>query len=399
MTLLKELSQPESWQAYLTYKKEKSHLPLVPLKALEDFIQNKEYLDSAKIIQSGSPLMLPKKILLNKIGSNKKRVVYQYPEDFSRVLKLLSFLLHRYPQPKGCYSFAKDSGAHSAIRDLLRHPGLNKMVAYKVDIHNYFNSIDIPILLEILQDVLRDDLLLYQFFERMLSSQQALYQDEIIEEPKGIMAGTPTAPFLANLYLRELDDLFVKEGIPYARYSDDIIVFAKTLNESIRQQQLIAQILDQYHLTINPDKEVRTLPGETWSFLGMGVTGTSIDLSKATKDKLKGKIRRKARSLYRWKLRKKASTAQVQRVLIRTFNKKFFSQSDPTQLTWSRWFFPLLTKDDGLREMDHYLQQYCRYLKDGHFHKKSYDTSYKDLKQLNYQSLVHAFFEYQKERK
>ena len=50
---------------------------------------------------------------------------------------------------------------------------------------------------------------------------------ELLEEPKGIMAGVPVSAFLANFYLRELDEYFYERHIPYIRYSDDILVFAK----------------------------------------------------------------------------------------------------------------------------------------------------------------------------
>jgi hypothetical protein len=40
-------------------------------------------------------------------------------------------------------------------------------------------------------------------------------------------AGLPTASFLANVYLMEVDRYFQDAGVLYARYSDDIILFAQ----------------------------------------------------------------------------------------------------------------------------------------------------------------------------
>lgn len=49
---------------------------------------------------------------------------------------------------------------------------------------------------------------------------------KVVSAKKGAMAGVPFSGFCANLYLRKLDRAFA--GRLYARYSDDIIVFADT---------------------------------------------------------------------------------------------------------------------------------------------------------------------------
>ena len=78
--------------------------------------------------------------------------------------------------------------------------------------------------------------------------------------------------------------------------------------------------------------------------------------------------------------------------LIRIFNDKFFESGDPRALTWSRWFFPVINRTDGLREIDNYLQQYIRYLGTGRHTKAYYRVRYADLKALGYRSLVHEYY-------
>ncbi len=109
---------------------------------------------------------------------------------------------------------------------------------------------------------------------------------------------------------------------------------------------------------------------------------------------MKGKIRRKARAIFRWRLKKNASAEHAQKVLIRTMNKKFYDTQDAHELTWSRWFFPLLSESAGLKEIDAYLQQYIRYTATGSHGKKNYDTRYSDMKELGYRSLVHEFYQF-----
>jgi hypothetical protein len=401
MTLLDEVSNADAWDAFARYKQEKGHLSKGDGAALAHFITEERYLPVAQRIQHGLGFDYPQKLLLNKIGTNKKRVVYSFSDEESWTLKLLAWLLYRYDdrQPEGCYSFRRDQGVHKAIRNLIKTQEIGTLWCYKLDISNYFNSIQVPLLLPILHDVMGDDPPLLAFLEQILTADKAYIDGDLVTEERGAMAGTATSPFFANLYLRELDGFFVGKGVPYARYSDDVILFAKTAAELESYKASAHAILKQYGLTVNEDKETTTPPGGTWEFLGISFCNGTIDLSQATKEKIKGKIRRKARSLRRWMLRKEADPERAMRAFIRAFNRKFFDTGTSNDLTWSRWFFPLLTVSDGLREVDAYLQHYVRYIPTGRFNHANYRTDYKDLKRLGYRSLVHEYYEYHAESK
>ena len=266
------------------------------------------------------------------------------------------------------------------------------MWAYKLDIHDYFNSISIPILLPILKRLLADDPDLFRFFERMLTDDRAVADGQVVQEKRGIMAGTPTAPFLADVYLMEVDRYFAEAGVVYARYSDDIILFAPDRETLEGHKDALLGFLAQYRLEVNPSKEKIYAPDEPFEFLGFKCLGRSIDLSEATKLKMKGKIRRAARALHRWQIRKGYDPQRAMKGLIRIFNDKFFESGDPRALTWSRWFFPVITRVDGLREIDSYLQQYIRYLGTGRHTKANYRVRYADLKALGYRSLVREYY-------
>ena len=78
-------------------------------------------------------------------------------------------------------------------------------------------------------------------------------------------------------------------------------------------------------------------------------------------------------------------------------NCKFYGGSIPGEsadFTWSRWFFPNLTVDTGLRELDAYLQQYIRYAVTGRHYKGNYRITYQQLKEWGYRSLVHEYYVY-----
>ena len=386
------------WQEYLEYKVEKGHLTEKEQNELTEFINLKKYDLVVQTIQKGGRLSIPEKKIINKIGSNKKRIVYSFKEEENRVLKVLSYLLYKYDskQSPGCFSFRKGYGAHKAIFKIINSPNISNMWCYKLDIQDYFNSISVEILLPILKRVIDDDELLYQFLENILTEGKACYDGNIIEENRGVMAGIPISPFLANIYLMELDTYFVDMGVLYARYSDDIIIFAETEEKLMKYKLDIMDFLKKYKLLVNPKKEKIVDPFTPWEFLGIAYKENQIDLSYTTKEKLKGKIRRKARALRRWKIRKNASDEQAMKAMIKVFNRKFFELDNSNDLTWSRWFFPLVTVHDGLNEIDNYLQRYIRYIPCGRHSKKNYKTKYGDLKKLGYKSLVNEYYKFKK---
>ena len=399
-SILYKLSQEEVWLEYLNYKLDKDHLVKKEKEELIEFVNLKKYEEVADLILNGDGLTIPEKKLINKIGSNKKRIVYSFKDAENKALKLIAYLLYKYDsrQSPNCFSFRKGFGAHTAINKITNTLDISKMWCYKLDIHNYFNSISIPLLLPILRSVVDDDDLLYEFMKEVLLENKAYYEGTVIEENRGVMAGTPISPFLANIYLKEIDEYFFNSNVLYARYSDDIILFAKTKEELLEYKRIMYEFLDKYDLVVNPEKEKITVPLEEWEFLGVSYKCGKIDLSLATKNKLKGKIRRKARSLRRWKIKKNATDNQTMKVMIKIYNRKFFESSSSTELTWGRWFFPLLNTEEGLREIDDYLQKYIRYIPCGCHSKKNYKTKYSDLKGLGYKSLVNEYYKYKKQK-
>ena len=162
---------------------------------------------------------------------------------------------------------------------------------------------------------------------------------------------------MANIYLMELDRRFQDKAVVYARYSDDIIVFAEDLDALQTCMNEIKEFIKSVGLEINPSKERIFRPDEPYEFLGFKCFGNVIDIADSAMDKMKGKIRRKMRSVLRWKQRYGISEERAISRFIRYFDRKFYDDTDPRSLTWSRWYFPIVNTPDGLRTIDHYMQQ------------------------------------------
>ncbi len=395
MSMLYELCDHSVWEAFLQSKMERRHLSEKEKEAWEKFISERKYETvTDHIMQPDYVFEPPAKISVNKSGTKKKRIVYSFSEEESMVLKLMSHLMYRYDHKisRRCFSFRRDSSAKEAIAQILKIKNLNEKYCLKVDISNYFNSIPVEGLIEVLGQMIDDDEMLLQFLTRLLKDGRACEDGEIISETRGAMAGIPIAPFFANIYLLSMDNEFEERGIAYFRYSDDIMIFADSAQQLAEYENMLCESIAEKGLSINPEKVSKSKPGEGWEFLGFGYHDGKVDLSRVTINKMKAKIRRKAHAVYRRRIRRKWDFTYAGKALIKVFNKKYFDETEENRFTWSRWFFPVLTTDEGLRELDAYLIQYVRYLYRGRHYKGNYKVTYEEIKRLGFRSLVHEYY-------
>lgn len=394
MSLLNHILVQEQWIGYYEYLANAGRLCHGKEYDLFKFIRDREFMTYATDVLQGKPLSYPKLSLISKVGTEKRRTVYTYSREENYMLRLIThMLIRKYDNlfADNLYSFRANTGAKEAIKRIINTPDIESYYSYKVDISDYFNSIDVDRLLRMLEVIFRDDTPLYQLMHSMLTSPYVYDNGAIIEQRKGVMAGTPTAVFLANIYLMDMDAHFEREGVLYCRYSDDIIIFAESEAEINQHKATIARLLEEHGLSINTSKEQMTRPHEEWTFLGFAYRDGDVDISKIALEKLKAKMRRKVRSIYRWRIRRDKSADSAAKVLIDRFNKKLYATDDIHETNWSRWYFPLITTDRRLKEVDSYMQECIRYVMSGRHTKANYNTRYEQLKGLGYTSLVHTW--------
>ena len=400
MSLLYLLSDESVWERFYLYKQSLAS-PKQFVSELRAFIDAKRYIPVAENIINGKPFPLPVKSVISKLGSEKKRVVYTYPDDENTVLKLLTWLILRkydFLFSPNLYSFRPQRTAKDAVRYLLKHRYLDACYSYKVDISDYFNSIPVDFLLPMLENVCAEDPELLAFLISLLKEPFVSDRGKTVAEKKGIMAGTPLSSFFANLFLYKLDGYFYEKKIIYARYSDDIIVFAKDKETVLVYADYIKAFLSSYKLSVNPSKEVFTSPGEGFTFLGFFCKGPYVDIAPATVKKLKQKMRRKRDALKRWKDRSEASGERAAKAFIRVFNRKLLENARDNELCWSDWFFPVISTSASLCEIDRYAQDCIRYLIKGKHTKARFDVRYEDIKNLGYKCLVHEYYSRRKQK-
>lgn len=390
-----DLIDNQKWNEFLEYKCSKDFVPKKEKETLKDFIENKKYEEICKrIVEDNYTFSNAKKHLISKGSSRKKRIVYTYSDEEMIVLKYISYLLYEYDYffAPNLYSFRKNSSVKNAIRNISNIKNIQKMYGYKVDIHNYFNSIDEKILLKNLKkDML--DAKLYKLIEELLTNDNVEYNERIIKEKKGVMAGTPISAFLANYYIKEIDEFFWNQKVVYARYADDIILFCTEKEELETFQKKLLEYFRKYNLEINKEKEYFFEPLEKWEFLGFSFDGKKIDLSQNSVRKIKAKIRRSARGIRRWMLKKDADYKIALKAMNRKYNRKFFGKQDKEELSWKYWFFPTINTDESLKIIDKYMQDEQRYIVTGKHNKRNYQiVPYTTLKECGYKSLVNEYY-------
>ena len=311
-TLLDTLSSRDIWQEFRAYKQEKNQLTKKELKELETFIADEKYLE----VTDTMSFSLPEKKEIAKAGSSRKRIVYSYSETETWVLKLLTYELYKYDDKisEHCYSFRRNLTAGNAFDKIRKIPDLDHKYVLKLDIHDYFNSIDVEQLIVILCEIIADDPPLFDFLCGLMRQHKCIRNGEILEENRGAMAGVPPASFFANIYLSDLDRLMHDSHIPYFRYSDDMILF---LDDPVQLEgyfQRIRSFLLSKNLTLNMDKYHVSLPEEPWEFLGFRYTGGKIDLAEMTIRKMQARIRRKANRICRNRPEKQLSYDQAAQI-------------------------------------------------------------------------------------
>ena len=403
MSIIDEINNAAKWQMFFKHKKTNNNMSKDEELALIEFIEKKRFEYFYEQIKAGEfPKDFPHKLVVNKEDSNKKRIVYSYENEENIVLKFIAYNLYEFDDvfSKNTYAFRRGYGVKDAIWRLKGSEKFEEYYCYKADISNYFNSIDVDLLLEKLSFVKERDVQLYNLFVKILKEERVYSDGKIIQENHGAMAGMPCSPFFANVYLKELDRYFEERNIPYFRYSDDILIFAKDEDKLEEYINLFKEMLEHNKLIINESKIMRTKPYEPFEFLGFSYDRGIIDLSFNTKRKIKAKIKRKAEALRRWQRSKNLTEDKAAIGFIKAMNKKFYGgnsmEIDEDAFTWSRWFFPNITTDRCLKEIDEYMQQYIRYVITGRHYKGNYRVTYEQMKEWGYRSLVHEYYKTKK---
>ena len=261
--------------------------------------------------------------------TGKKRTVYIHQPEEKLVLRIVNNLLQTQPlySENLCFSFHPGGGAAAAYRKLLSDRKLHEKCCVKLDVHNYFNSIDVPAMMQMLTEKLDTASPEYSLVKNLLEDQRILRGMHLRLLRKRVMQGTRWPHYFANIYLSDIDEAFMLEGITYARYSDDIVFFVEEEQVEAKMTWL-KQMLFAKGLSINPEKTIIRMKGQSWEFLGLCRDKTEITLAHGTIQKLKAKVYRLAKKMRRKIVKGYLEPLDAAKEMIYLLNRKLFSGKD-----------------------------------------------------------------------
>jgi hypothetical protein len=276
---------------------------------------------------------------------------------------------------------------------VLADPAAETKAALRLDVRDYFNSIDVVDLLATLPPDFSGGPLGALLAAALLDPRIERAGTVVAGGRKGIMAGTPIAPLLATLYLRDLDGQIAGTGATYARYSDDIIVLAPAPDLAGLDRAIRGHLAGR-GLMVNEDKSSVAAPGQPWDFLGFRYCRGAISLAPLTEHKLKSRITRLARSLVRWRERNEAEPQRALRAFWRRTNLRLFGvPAERGEFSWATWFLPMLSGPEGLGDLDRHMQREARFVATGRRTGRArHDVPYASIVEAGHLPLLAAFW-------
>jgi hypothetical protein len=117
----------------------------------------------------------------------------------------------------------------------------------KIDIANYFSSINLHTLVNVLND---------SGFEKSYSSRLEAVLTSFTGErsSRGILQGIYPSDLLGNFYMAPIDRLLKDSNVPSARYVDDLYLFVESVDHADRVLRDLIPGLRSYDLSLNENK-------------------------------------------------------------------------------------------------------------------------------------------------
>jgi len=236
-----------------------------------------------------------KKAIIKDTGTSKKtRIIYKpkfYPDQIIQwaIILQINKILIRGEYKYSCGNVV-GRGIHYGKRYLkskIQHKFKETKYYLQLDVHKFYPSIKIPILIKMLERKIKDKRVI-----NLISNILSL-EDEL---PIGILL----SQWLANFYLQGLDH-FVKEQLHvkyYLRYVDDMVLFDSNKKRLHKDRIAIANYLKNIGLTLKSNWQVNRTDNGV-DILGFRFFRNKVILRKSLMFRITRKIKRvKKRNSY-----------------------------------------------------------------------------------------------------
>ena len=192
------------------------------------------------------------------------------------------------------YAFRRGKSPYKAInrvRDTLKR---YRHIA-KVDIFNFFDSINHHILIKKLKKIIKDDKIIHLIAYYL--SQGSLQKNRWIDKSEGVYQGDVLSPLLSNIYLNEFDFYLESQGIMHVRYSDDIVLFGSSQKEVSQARHIAGEYLKSIQLKFNTKKTYLSDIDKGFQYLGISFVGNELTIDQSKLNTKITKLKEKTKKL------------------------------------------------------------------------------------------------------
>ncbi|MDM8538416.1 reverse transcriptase domain-containing protein [Desulfobacterales bacterium HSG17] len=137
--------------------------------------------------------------------------------------------------------------------------------AVDADIKSFFDNIPHSPLMKKVKALIKDADIC-SLIKKWLDS--GTHRRGFLAQAKGIPQGSILSPFLCNLYLNDFDRELSARNLPFVRFADDFLVFAKTKSDADKAKVFVEKCLKKLALELNKDKTKVVKAGPAIIFLG-----------------------------------------------------------------------------------------------------------------------------------
>ena len=394
--IFEEMKNPERKAAFLRRRGEAVNSDPAEVEAMAAYILTDRFdADLQRLIEGDWYFEPPSLIFLRKGKSQKRRKVYRFTDENRILLQYLSFMLFdRYDDrlPDTLYSFRKNKPCWQLYRSVRRSDPRREKYVIKVDIHKFGESIDPGILEGKLKRWLSDEPEVCSFIMWLITRNVYYRKGKLEKGFTSVLPGNPTAAFLQNIFLEDIDRFMAENACVCSRYCDDIFMICEDPGTAGRLMDELGERIAGFGLSLNEEKSGVVPPGEAYDLLGIRFAPDAMDIADCTYAKICGRMKHRADNIRR-RIEEGCFTREEGLELMAThIHDYYYGPGEEDWVSWTDRFFPYITTTERLARLDHLSQECLRYVAVGRRTNAKYRCRYQEIRETGYVPLVRAYY-------
>lgn len=278
-----------------------------------------------------------------------------------------------------CKAYLPGSSCAKTVREVASHT----ISGYKLDLSKYFDSVPREVINAYLKQLDTGtplDKAIYNYY----NDDTVIVAGKKVERFKSLSQGCAVSAFLSNCVLKDIDDKMLSLCEYYCRYSDDMLLLGEGADEALA---VLEQLLADKGLELNPSKIEKVNSDTEFKFLGFGILGNTVMISRKDFEMKKKEIKHVTKII---KHTRGLSDSEKLRRAISAVLKIFINWAEPTY----SWIY---TKSQGitdiarLEELDRFCKEHIRAAVTGSWNYTSnvHKITEEKMRDAGYVSLLH----------